>query len=196
MMDRVHKLAVSAGIGLALTMGWGAATYAAPAGAWIKVEFHFKAAGKPSVVYLDIPIPQADQAKEYCARDLFWAQDGMVSLARENYPEVEKAKFVSMKCATDKGAIVTASTPTNRIKMQKPMADLAAVKLFFADAKGKEVSKVYQERRAKISSEDCKQQLRALTARYKQMASQDTRLGKMTFLRGECVVLKTFSQAN
>jgi hypothetical protein len=55
------------------------------------------------------------------------------------------------------------------------------------------VSKVYQERRDHMSSADCEKQLNSLTTRYKQMASQDKRLGKMTFLRGECVVLKTFN---
>lgn len=190
-MSRLAKVLTGAALGLILSSG--VAAFAAPAGTWIKVEFRFKAAGSP--VYLDIPVQRADQVKEYCARDLFWAQDGFVQLARDNYPEMKTAKFVSMKCAVNNGAIVTASTPTNRIKMAEPMADLAGVKLFFADARGKEVSKVYQERRAKISSADCKQQLTKLTARYRQMASQDARLGKLTFLRGECVVLKTFDQA-
>ena len=195
-MSRLLKL--TAAIAMAVALLGSGAVNAAQSEAWVKVEFKFKIGGKTRTVFGDVPVPRAADVPQYCERDLFWGQNGLVFMWQHSSAEFENAKFISMKCATKNGAIISNKKPTDLLPSPRPMADLAGVSLVFADAKGKEVSKVYQERRASISSVDCKKQLAALTARYKQAASQDKRLGKLTFLRSECVVLRTFDyqQAN
>ncbi len=190
----ISRLKTIAAIAMAATFALGTcvASQAAMSEAWVKVEFKFKVGGKNTTRLADIPVPYAKDVPQFCERDLFWAEKGLTFTMQQGNPELADAKFVGVKCVTEGGKIKWARQPTETLPRPQPMADLAGVKLFFADAKGKEVSKVYQEREARISSVDCKKQLTKLTARYKQMASQDSRLGKMTFLRGECVVLKTF----
>ena len=186
------KTTAAIAVAVALVPTFSTASHAAMSEAWVKVEFKFKAAAKKTTMLADIPVPYAKDVPQYCERDLFWAENGLAFTMQQGHPELANAKFVGLKCVSEGGKIKWAKQPTETLPRQQPMADLAGVKLFFADAKGKEVSKVYQERAARISSADCQKQLTKLTARYKQMASQDNRLGKMTFLRGECVVLKTF----
>jgi hypothetical protein len=191
-MSRLRKTTAAIAIAMALLAGPGAAL-AAQAEAWVKVEFKFKAGGKTTGILVDIPVPKAAEVPQYCERDLHWAEKGLAYGVQQGHPELANAKFVGVKCVTEGGKLKTAKKPTDLFPAQQPLADLAGVKLYFADAKGKEVSKVFQERRDHISSADCEKRFSSLLARYKQMASQDARLGKMTFLRGECVVLKTFN---
>ncbi|MDB5538818.1 MAG: hypothetical protein JWQ89_545 [Devosia sp.] len=176
-----------------LTLGSGTASYALMSEAWVKVEFKFKASDKNTTILADIPVTYAKDVAQYCERDLFWAEKGLAFTVQQGHPELADAKFVGLKCVTEGGKIKWAKKPTDLLPRQQPLPDLAGVKLFFADPKGKEVSGVYQERRDHMSSADCEKRLGSLVARYKQMASQDKRLGKMTFIRGECVVLKTFN---
>jgi hypothetical protein len=193
-MMRLAKSSTAAiAMAAALILGSGTASYAVRSEAWVKVEFKFNANGKNTTIFVDIPVTYAKDLPQYCERDLFWAEKGLAYGVQQGHPELANAKFVGLKCVTEGGKIKWAKKPTDVLPRQQPLPDLAGVKLFFADAKGKEVSKVYQERRDHMSSADCEKQLNSLTTRYKQMASQDKRLGKMTFLRGECVVLKTFN---
>jgi hypothetical protein len=175
-----------------LLVGAGTAAHAAMAEAWVKVEFKFKVGGRTTTVLGDIPVPHAGDVPQYCERDLFWAEKGLAYVVQQGHPELANARFAGLRCVTEGGRIKWAGKPTDLLPRQKPMADLAGVRLVFADRNGKEVSKVYQERAARISSADCKAQFSRLLARYKRMASQDKRLSGMTFLRGECAVLKTF----
>lgn len=191
-MRQLAKTTAAIAMAAAVLLGSGA-SYAAQSEAWVKVEFKFKTGGRTSNFLIDIPVPKAADVPQYCERDLHWAEKGLAYGVQQGHPELENAKLVSVKCVSEGGKIKWAKKPTDLMPRQQPLADLAGVKLYFADAKGKEVSKVYQERRDHMSSADCEKRFSSLLARYKQMASQDQRLGKMTFLRGECVVLKTFN---
>lgn len=193
MIGRFRTIAAVA-LAATVALASGTAVYAAK-NILVKVEFRFSG---NKTVYMDIPVPNSAQVAEFCARELFYAQPGYIYMLQESDPSLAKAKFVGMKCVSEGGTIKTLNRATDPIPRQQPMANIAGVKLFFTDAKGKEVSKVYQERRARITLADCEEQFRSLTTRYKQIASQDKRFGKLTFLRSECVVLQTFDlkQAN
>lgn len=191
-MRRLAQVAAAIGLAAACLAGSVPASFAARAEGWVKVELKFKTSGKTTVVFGDVPVPKVKDLAQFCERDLFWEQNGLAYMFQQGRAELANAKLVGIKCVTEAGQIKWSKQPTDLLPQPQPLPDLAGVKLFFADANGKEVSKVYQERRDHMSSADCEKRFSALVSRYKQMARQDARLGKMTFLRGECVVLKTF----